>query len=362
MDDFERPEAPKLGDEEVLQPVGATPTEKVSPQPEAESFVESPQHPASEPLLAQKKPEKKVVLIVLAVVLAVALISGVAWFVLASNTSCDSSDGTPLDPLEEVSENGNSGEEKSSDEPASKDEIVELSINDKLVQRLYEPFTSYPGIGGFGFRTFYDRVTEVSGNPETALIGQILWATGKEVDCIDETETSFGYCVSAEAIHQRFQEAFGYDFVDRNIDDYGPCGGVWFIREANQYFLGMGCGGSAPAQLNHWLYKAEQQGKYLYLYELVEVRKAEFSESSGEFIRNKHCHFDKVCSETPTEDEDLLNISSGVFLVGDNDNEYSHDPSLTAVNFREYAEELDMVRWTFIWNGKNYVFEKLEQV
>ncbi len=361
MDDKEQPWTPKLENEDILRPDNVTPTREILSQIEVETSTAMPGTLVAEPLQSRTK-SKETGLIILAVVLvlvALALIGGVVWFVLVSNTSRDSSDGTPLVG---ISEDGNNGEEKSSDEPASKDEVVELSINDELVQRLYEPFTSYPGINGFGFRTFYDRVTEVSGNPETALIGQILWATGKEVDCIDETETSFGYCVSAEAIHQRFQEAFGYDFVDRNIDDYGPCGGVQFIKEANQYFLSTGCGGSAPAKLNHRPYKAERQGKYLYLYELVEVWQAEFSESSGEFIRNKHCHFDKVCSETPTKGEDLLNIGSEVFLVGDDDDEYYRDPSLIAVNFREYVEELDMVRWTFVWNEENYVFEKLERV
>lgn len=358
MDDFERPEAPKLDDEDVSQSDDVTSTEEALSQLDAEAPAVASQGPVPELLLAQKNSKKKVSLIVLAVVLVLALVGGAIWFALANKAP---QGGTNEDMASQPSESGNNDDEKPADKPEPKDEIVELSVDDELVQRLYEPFTSYPGINGFGFRTFYDRATETGGNPETALIGQILWAVGEEVECASEM-AAIGYCVDAEAIHQRFQEAFGYDFVDRNIDDYGPCGGVWYVEETNQYFLGTGCGGSAPAQLNHWLYKADQQGKYLYLYELVEIWKAEFAEESGEFIRNKHCHFDKVCSETPTEGEDLLNISSEVVLVSDNDSGYSHDPSLTAVNFREYAEELDMVRWTFVWNGENYVFEKLDKV
>lgn len=304
------------------------------------------------------------VVIILAVVL---IIAGVAVSVILGGRGKDK-DGNN-DKQEgnggenaAVVEKSEEGEKKPGEEP---EELVELSLGDEAVKRAYEPFRVYPGIMGFGFRTFYNRWLEGQ-NVENMLIGQIAWSASDRIDSADG-ETP-GFYVDAEALHDRFQEAFGYDFTDRTITDYGFCGLIQYAAETNQYFQFTGCGGSGPAYLNHWLYKAKRQGDYLFLYELVEVWTAEFEDAgdgmTGDFIRNKHCHFDQECSSVPLEGEELLDIGSEIVLVGDDyDGRYDSDQSVQAVNFREYVEELDMVKWTFRKNEEgNYVFEGLEKV
>lgn len=319
---------------------------------------------AKEALKKANSREKKTLAVVI-VVAVLLVVAGVAMSIILGGMR--KSDGAGSGNGDKQEGNGGNAAvvEKPEEEP-EEPEAVELSLDDEVVQKVYGPFASYPGIMGFGFSTFYEWVTGGEMKPDDALMGQILWAASEHVDC-QSSEGYIGYCVDGEAARQRFREAFGYDFTDRTLE-YGFCGTTSYLAEVDQYFVGTGCGGAAPSYLNHWLYKAEKRGDYIYLYELVEVYTAEFADAPNsttgglELIRNKHCHFDQPCSETYVEGEDLLAIPDNVVLVGDNDGG-SYDPSLIPVNFREYADELDMVKWTFERNGEgNYVFKGLERV
>lgn len=136
MDGLEQPGAPKLGDNEVLQPNDVTPTAEVLSQLNAETS----QAPAPEPLLKQKKSKKGISLIILAVVLALTLVGGVVWFVLGNNTSQDdTNEDVAIHPSDSENDDDN---ENPVDEPEPKDEIIELSVDDELVQRLYGYFAS----------------------------------------------------------------------------------------------------------------------------------------------------------------------------------------------------------------------------
>lgn len=95
MDDFEQPEAQKLGDEEALHPDNVKPSGGVPSQFESETPVIASQTSIPEPLLAQKKSKKTICLIILVVVLMCALTGGTMWFMLQNDNDETKTDQVP---------------------------------------------------------------------------------------------------------------------------------------------------------------------------------------------------------------------------------------------------------------------------
>ena len=334
MDDFERPEAPKLGDEEVLQPDGATPTEKVSPQPEAELFVESPQHPASEPLLAQKKPEKKVVLIVLAVVLAVALISGVVWLVLTNKTSQDSKNGNMVGQPDK-NEN-NEDNEKPANEPEPENEIVALSVDDELVQKLYGYFKDHIGYLTYDF---YSESGSLSGNISDRMMAALAFQN-MSFSSILVHETAEGLrCYDARPVREKAYEIFGKRIELQDGMGLLPGGYPLFVYSEGDDTFCMTGGFDSGLGYHHNLYKAERAGNSISLYVVagsIDTRGASQEEGFYGVVSRYNSNENPPYPYHPTGDENT--------------------------DIMEYIDELDKFKWTFVWNGENYVFEKLEQI
>lgn len=137
MDDFEQPGTSKLGDEMGLNPNNVIPTRGAPSQTEQELSAGMTQVPIAEPSHPRRKCKKKVVLVISTVVLVLALVGGVVWFVLANNKSLGNADeGVTNQP----GQSGNNDSGTPAVEPESKDEAVELSVDDELVQRLYRQF------------------------------------------------------------------------------------------------------------------------------------------------------------------------------------------------------------------------------
>lgn len=147
MDDFERPEAPKLDGEDILQPDDVTPTEEVLSRIEQEKPVVAPQILTPEPLLAQNKAKKKAVLIILAMVLVLVLmVGGVVWLVLRNNNSSTKMDQVSDrndevgnitdrdDTVGNIEDNNNT--KPDDDKPSNTDMKVE-NVNNVFQGRLY---------------------------------------------------------------------------------------------------------------------------------------------------------------------------------------------------------------------------------
>lgn len=250
-------------------------------------------------------------------------------------------------------------------------EVTELALDDELVQKLHASFNVFPGIQGYGYRSFYDIMNGDDDElKESAKIVQIL-ASVETAKCkmSAEHETSYdqiGFCVDGGIAAEKFKEIYGYDIIHVSVSDYGFCGGTEYFTEYDQYFNGTACGGAGPSSLKKWLYRAEKDENHIYIYDLAEIWAAEFAdENSYEAIRNIHCHTDMKCSSIVSErkDGELMDIPSNVVLVEDVDDVDRYDASLTKVYFSKYADQLDQYKWTFTQNSDgNYVFTGLEKI
>lgn len=146
MDDFEQPEAQKLGDEEVLHPGNITPSGGVPSHLEPETPMVAPQTSAPEPLLTQKKSKKTIGLIILVVVLMCALTGGAMWFML-QNDNDETKTGQVSDGEDRTGnitdKNGtvgsiedNNNAKPDGDKPSNTDTKVE-NVNNAFRGRLY---------------------------------------------------------------------------------------------------------------------------------------------------------------------------------------------------------------------------------
>ena len=333
MDDFEQPGTPELGDNEVLQPNDVTPTAEVLSQLNAETS----QAPAPEPLLKQKKSKKGISLIILAVVLALTLVGGVVWFVLANNTS---QDGTNEDVATQPSESENDDDNKNpADEPELKDEIIELSvktINDELVQKLYQYFKHHIGYLTYGF---YSEDGGSSGNIDERLMTALAFSNmDLPAIFLYKKEHNLG-CYDAHPVRDKIYEIFGkqidfYDGMGLSAGEYP----LYVYSAVDDAFCLMGGFGSTIG-VHHNLYKAEKDNNRIYLY--------------------------VVGGRVDTRGEEIESGYYGtVYPIDFNDtNEFLYHPTGNdETDILEYASKLGRFKWTFVWNGENYIFEKLERI
>ncbi len=312
-----------------------------------------------------KNPQKKTfvgMMIVLMVVLLVAagLVTFVFWWTkeLATEMTDRVDSGGETVAVEEP-------EEKPAEPETPK--VEELSLDDETVQRLYGNFESFWGINGFGFTQFYELINGTDEQRKNAMIGQILLNMQGEV-CTNNSNTDMVRCYDGDKVREGLGSLFGRQDIElTGLSEYGPCGGGRYNAERDEYELGFACGGSGPAQLKRWLYKAEVEGDNIYVYDLAENWAAEFTDDEYvEFLRNVHCHTDAQwqCGSLEFDGKpgSLMNIPSDVVLVNDSD-ERKYDESLKRVNFLEYADELDEYKWTFTKNDDGeYVFTGLEKI
>ena len=331
MDDFEQPGTAKLGDEVDLRPDNVTPTEELLSQ--IKTPVVTPQISAQEPLLTQNKTKKKVGLVVSVVVLVLALVGGVAWFVLADNTSQNGTDGNTIG---ETSDNQRREEKKPTDEPEPKDEVVELSVNDELVQKLYQYFKHHIGYLTYGF---YSEDGGLSGNIDERLMTALAFSNmDLPTIFLYKTEHDLG-CYDARPVRDMINKIFGkqidfYDGMGLLPGDYP----LYVYSAVDDAFCLKGGFGSIVG-VHHNLYKAEKDSTHIYLYVIggrVDTRGAEIESDYYGTVR-------------PIDFNDT--------------NEFLYHPTGNdETDILEYANELGHFKWTFVWNGENYIFEKLERI
>lgn len=362
MDDFERPKASKLDDEDVLQPDDVTPTEEVLSQLDTEMPTETSQSPAPEQLLTRNKSKKKVRLIVSVVVLLLALvISGVTWCVLANKAP---QGGTNEDMAGQPSESGNEDDnENPASEPGPKDEIVELNVDDELVQRLWGYFNAglFPNAAANSAGSassftpldkFYSNEGALSSSGladpyKFAIAIQNLAVYGeKELEqCkgdyfrwtddtgIEHPSTGMKACYSGDLIHSKIKEIFGTDISFEQFDNqvFIANGDGWKYSIKNDEIVDY-VGGATRRLISRALLKAERNNNHIYIFEAVGY--------VGCWMMDQD-----ICPASKLD---------GTKIVG--------GENITVGNMREFADYFDKFKWTFVWNGENYVFERLERI
>lgn len=357
MDDFERSETPKSGDEEVLQLNDVTPTEKVLSRIDTETPMEMPQMPVPEPLRVQKKFKKKAGLVIGATTLVFTLVGGAVWFMLANTPAQNNPAGDDI--AVRPSDNKNDDGEKIGDDPAPEDEAIELSVDDALVRRLYAQFNVR-----YYAQDIWVRLVE-GANDDTKIAFAIASQTATTV-CKEKYGDLYGNgeydpnvfgepwpvlgenCVSGNSVLDTIRTTFGTELKLQNKQVARLHCSVFIYDEKNNEFIDMSTGCSGPlSSLIRGLYAAEKSGNSLFLFETVTYR-APLAYIDGSIAGDNPTPGIEYCLV-----EDDGSASKECILK---------DVEINNNNIVQYKNQLSKFKWTFVWNGENYVFERLEQI
>lgn len=310
------------------------------------------QTPCVEQPQPRTKPKKPVLLIAIIAVLALALIGGIVWFVLANNGSGDGANG---DGAREISAGKNDEGTGSETDPDPEDEIVELSLDDELVQKIFKEFAPITNPWD-GETAFYAQAT--SGNLSRQLVMNIAFTNilaiknyvsdgckgDYKLDLANGEQWIITSCYSGEALRQEIAKLFGADYVFTENDALKPsCPYHYNIANDEFYQTTVGCGSLPLSGIMREPYKAERDTMRVYLYEMA----AYWSQVDGSY----NCDAE-VCR--------LGNEKWDVAIDGLTVEELEQLEKLS--EYPGANEIFSKFKWTFVWNGENYIFEKLERI
>lgn len=354
MDNFDRLGEPKLGNEDGPWPDNVTPTEELPSRLDTESSATMAQISTIRPLPGQGKSKKKVMLGIWAVVVVCALVGGVVWFMLANTT--DISDSV----AGQISDNPKC-EEKPANELTLKDEIIELSVDDELVQRIWGHFnakcfsdategshsimSSFPPLDKFYSSEGALSSTGLADSYKFAIAIQNLHASITKEPCrgnyfqwVDSTgighpSTGDRDCYSGDTMGTKIKEIFGSDIPLKQFDEqiFISCGEGYKYSAVYDEIVDY-ASGATRRLISKSLLKAERNNNRIYVYEAVGY--------VGCWMIGQD-----TCSASKLDGTEI--IDSENMTVGD---------------MRKFADYFDKFKWTFLWNGENYIFEKLERV
>ena len=322
--------------------------------------------------------KKKVLTLVIGAVIFLVVI-GVAMWLIVENKKAESG--------AEVGNNGGTVADEVIDKAGGvkESELVELSLDDELVQRLYEPFAV---ITDTYWSPFYnDELFSYGGDEEYSQWGkrrgrlsiaflnsphEICKATLENGGLVkrygdfistnwtaQQLEEVVFKCVSGENVRQNFKEIFGYSIELTGVDNYRNEDNIEiehadsvftmaYSPTYDEFYDSLG-GAGMPSFYRRRLSKAEKDSGHLYLYEQAMVLSCGFgAEDSGQHI----CHVGEVGGghsddemavvEGPTEDVEEILKSDEIF---------------------DKVNDLGLIKWTFRKTDVgNYVFESLEKV
>lgn len=360
----------RIADEENFgkaapEPDQTTAAPEVSLQPSMESVNFEPTVQNVELPQLQMKPRKKRWLIALMVFLALGVIGGTAWFVLANS-------GSSNEPGE-VTDEGNEGKDSSSNKeveakPDPEDAIVELSLDDELVRQLYNHFNvnmNYEGFntGGvpYGFMSSFSPLdkfyTENGGLSPNGLGADYMVAfslqrfyySSESRFCQNQHEFQFGDtkawtaiykagesgCLDGEKVRKWIYDVFGKKVASdvfgmfENTDLIIAGEGYRYVADEDA-FLNI-ASGAARQLISRCAYAAERDDTHIYISEMVGY----------------------VGPATYGAEYEVRKLDGTVLDSGE---------SAENRSMLDFKEQLDKFKWTFVWNGENYVFEKLERV
>lgn len=251
------------------------------------------------------------------------------------------------------------GKEEKPEEPKV-DEVREISIEEPVVQEVYEKFKRFPGMYNLGFLGFYEGINDEQKQNYT-MINKAIFEVEPLESCRKQySEYDMELCYDVTEVNKKAKELFDRDVVATAASDsvFGSCSEYSIYSEdTEEYVVLTGCGGSGPLSLNRWLYKAETNGEELYLYDIATITDVAFMET-GEYAGRLYYHTDDI----HLKDENLIDLSLDKNEVLASDDDVLLEGQV-AVDPAQFADKLDMYKWTFRKNDEgNYVFAGLEKV
>lgn len=336
-----REEAPEEAFNELKEPVSEVSGETMAGEMLADK-VDEPR------VSGDKRPKSKWPwILVLVLVLAVA--GAAMWYFWDHRGSEDDEKiepGTGMDA--EVEAGVGSGKDES-----IAPEIEELSVDDELVQRLFNEFSpvTSPWDGKTGF-----YVQALSGSLSRSMVMNIAFSnvltasdyTSNGCRGNYEFETNNGYhwtatsCYSGEEIRKEIAKLFGFDYTFTENDILTrSCPFSYDIMNDEFFQTTSGCGGIIPAGVIRENYKAERAAERIYLYEM-----AAYGSQASDGCDTELCRLSDTGWNIGIDGLTVEGIDQMGGLLG----------------YPKADEIFDKFKWTFVWNGENYVFESLERV
>lgn len=329
---------------------GVSEGEGDAPEPENDFLKESEQKQAEMPGKEERKTKRSLMVLVLLLVLTVAAVA--VWWFWGHRE-------------EEQRQDGSTGQVETgpSEEQKPETELVELSVDDELVQRLYGQFEGI--FYGVPFLSLYGDDIFTDFYSDSPITNRQMWAVAmlntKEVNPNgvlqpEQCEVSsriFGEdlerqvlvdCYPVEEIQANAKKIFGREidldeFRGRDGQMFGT--GIYIYSEEHEAFLQASGAGTYWTDFLRGLYKAEKDAEHVYLYEVVVIERNLLDEDYYE--------------QTGGMRMEYLNVERDPLWPSD-------ELELTKENLIEHKDKLDKFKWAFVWNGENYVFEKLEKI
>lgn len=300
-----------------------------------------PQMTQMEPPSVPPKSTRKIWLVVFVTLFLLGIVAGVLRLVLCMNQASHllvEGEDADIDGRDDIP--GLNSEEINS-------EIIELSVNDELVQKVYRNFdhVSFPDANRF---SFYTNENSMAGNPDREQMLHI--AKDNTVtrfckgDYYDQGQIRWSDCYSGSEIAQKIEEIFGQK-LSFSEDDFfetrGGCGWIYDSQHDEFHQQGSGCGRADPRRVARNLYAAAKDAERVYLYEL-----AIYIEETMVY----HIGEETMAGEPigKLSDLDIELNAQGAVLQGD------------VESYKELLDQ-DKFKWTFVWNGENYIYESLKK-
>lgn len=299
----------------------------------------------------QQKSRKKLIIGVVIGVLVLALIGVGVWLVLGRG------EGVSDVPDELETSRGGAEEKPEEDGDQEVSGVVEVSVDDEVVRRVYNNFSHAESAWDNGV-LFYVEALRGSLSRDQ-MMKMAFYKLQEERAQGDDGSVEANYCkgehpmagneewlatdcYSGQEMRDKIEELFGIDdFIFAEGDEAATVCRYPYDTENDEFYQTKWCGGAVSRFLIRKLLKAEKDEERLYLYE-----KAVFwSALSGEegFYKLGENGWD-----VPVEE---LSWSEPWFeTVGE------------VIETPESDELVDQFKWTFRKDGENYVFESLEKV
>lgn len=362
MDDSKQIRKYKLENQHDSQTGTQKPTIEMLSQFDAEATPIVPKTIEEQRRKLKSRPKQTVLSILAIGALILTLIYGAVWFALTTESF---KNNTNENVAGKTSEEGNGQNEPSIDKSIPKDEVIELSVDNELVRKLYGYFDDLPWdipfvdistrnvtfyLGNFvtdeqmlAIAMLNNVIPHENGNsyPEECTVSDLDIQWPREV--FENGGTISPFCQRGEKLRKLIKEIFGKEinFEKFRNESTGEIrmqlgSSLYTYSAMHDAFLQTGGRGGTWKSLLRSIYYAERNAERLYLYETAVV--------TG-FISD----------ETDTERIEYMNLKGETLWTSDK-------LTLTEENLVNYKDMLECFKWTFARNGENYIFEKLERI
>lgn len=308
------------------------------------SGIKSPQ--------VQKKTKRNVAIAIGAVILVIVLIGGAAWFMLANNTLQSKPSESSTKEIDKVK---NDRDKLSDNEPTLKDEVVALNKDDKLVRRLHGNFRdSFIYIDYFLSEGLSDSLMMRFAAQNIATRSCAMsYFEALEKRYADDAASGFldeiwqiyaSGCYSGDDILFKIEDMFGKTLMfEEGMNFFRSFfGGVYeYSAEYDEFYPVIFHGGGAGPGIVSATYAAEMTDNHVLIYDV-----AGYDYGTWDFDGVSYKLASPISPEKDCADDTSCRI----------------DYVLDKNTILEHIDDYTKFKWTFVWNGENYVFESLEKI